>query len=50
MLYEKMWRRIVVARLESSSHMPSVATLKRVADATHSRLRIALEPEAARQL
>jgi ribosome-binding protein aMBF1 (putative translation factor) len=31
-----------VARLESSSHMPSVSTLKRVAEATHSRLRIEL--------
>ncbi|MBQ7585060.1 MAG: helix-turn-helix transcriptional regulator [Desulfovibrionaceae bacterium] len=35
----------VVARLESSSHMPTVATLKKVAEATHSRLRIVLEPE-----
>jgi transcriptional regulator with XRE-family HTH domain len=33
-----------VARLESGSHMPSVTTLKRVAEATHSTLRIALIP------
>lgn len=36
----------VVARLESSTHTPSVSTLKRVAEATHSRLRIVLEPVA----
>ncbi len=35
----------VIARLESSAHTPSVSTLKRVALATHSRLRIVLEPE-----
>jgi len=34
----------VVARLESTSHMPSVSTLKRVAKATRSRLKIELVP------
>lgn len=34
----------VVARLESSAHMPSVSTLKKVAKATNSHLRIVLEP------
>ncbi|MDR3177007.1 MAG: helix-turn-helix domain-containing protein [Desulfovibrio sp.] len=34
----------VVARLESGEHTPSVSTLKRVAEATHSKLRIELVP------
>ena len=34
----------VIARLESGAHTPSVSTLKRVAEATHSKLRIALVP------
>lgn len=34
----------VIARLESSSHVPSVSTLKRVAEATHSKLKIELIP------
>lgn len=34
----------VVARLESGRTMPSTRTLQRFAKATHSRLRIALEP------
>jgi ribosome-binding protein aMBF1 (putative translation factor) len=34
----------VIARLESGAHAPSVSTLKRVAEATHSKLRIALVP------
>lgn len=34
----------VIARLESGSHMPSVSTLKRVAEATHAKLRIELIP------
>jgi ribosome-binding protein aMBF1 (putative translation factor) len=34
-----------VARLESSSYVPSVNTLKKVAEATHSRLRIELVHE-----
>ena len=36
-----------IARLESGSHAPSVSTLKRVAQATHSKLRIELVPEDA---
>jgi transcriptional regulator with XRE-family HTH domain len=36
-----------VARLESSSHTPSVSTLKKVAEATHSRLRIELVPSTS---
>jgi transcriptional regulator with XRE-family HTH domain len=35
-----------IARLESGEHMPSVSTLKRVAEATHSKLRIELVPSA----
>ena len=34
----------VIARLESGAHTPSVSTLKRVAAATHSTLRIELIP------
>ncbi len=34
----------VIARLESGAHVPSVSTLKRVAEATHSKLRIKLVP------
>jgi len=34
----------VIARLESGTHAPSVSTLKRVAEATHSKLRIELVP------
>lgn len=34
----------VIARLESGEHTPSVSTLKRVAEATHSKLRIELVP------
>lgn len=34
----------VIARLESGAHTPSVSTLKRVAEATHSKLRIELVP------
>lgn len=34
----------VVARLESGRAMPSTRTLQRFAKATHSRLRITLEP------
>lgn len=34
----------VIARLESGSHAPSVSTLKRVAAATHSKLRIEFVP------
>lgn len=34
-----------IARLESGSHAPSVSTLKRVAQATHSKLRIELVPD-----
>jgi len=34
----------VVARLESGTHAPSVSTLKRVAEATHSKPRIELVP------
>lgn len=34
----------VIARLESGEHLPSVSTLKRVAEATHSKLRIELVP------
>ncbi|MCL1985737.1 MAG: helix-turn-helix domain-containing protein [Betaproteobacteria bacterium] len=34
----------VIARLESGTHAPSVSTLKRVAEATHSKLRIAFVP------
>ena len=34
----------VIARLESGAHAPSVSTLKRVAEATHSKLRIELVP------
>ncbi|MCL1940163.1 MAG: helix-turn-helix domain-containing protein [Desulfovibrionaceae bacterium] len=37
----------VIARLESGEHMPSVSTLKRVAEATHSKLRIELVPADA---
>ena len=33
----------VVARLESGRHLPSMATLKKVADATGTRLSIQLE-------
>ena len=36
----------VVARLESGTHAPSVSTLKRVAEATHSKLRIEFVPTA----
>jgi ribosome-binding protein aMBF1 (putative translation factor) len=35
----------VVARLESGKVLPSTRTLKRFANATHSRLRITFEPE-----
>ena len=35
----------VVARLEGGKTMPSTRTLKRFADATHTRLRISFEPE-----
>jgi len=31
-----------IARLESGTHTPSVSTLKRVAEATHAKLRIEL--------
>ena len=34
----------VIARLESGTHAPSVSTLRRVAEATHSKLRIELVP------
>jgi len=34
----------VVARLESTSHVPSVSTLRRVAQATGSKLKIELIP------
>jgi len=37
----------VIARLESGAHAPSVSTLKRVAEATHSKLRIELVPAAS---
>lgn len=33
-----------IARLESGSHLPSVSTLRRVAEATHTRLCIELIP------
>ncbi|MDR2892801.1 MAG: helix-turn-helix domain-containing protein [Deltaproteobacteria bacterium] len=36
----------VIARLESGAHTPSVSTLKRVAEATHAKLRIELVPVA----
>jgi len=35
----------VVARLESGRTLPSTRTLKRFAEATHTRLRIHFEPE-----
>jgi ribosome-binding protein aMBF1 (putative translation factor) len=35
----------VVARLESGKVLPSTRTLKRFANATHSRLRITFEPQ-----
>ena len=35
----------VVARLESGRTLPSTRTLKRFAEATHTRLRISFEPE-----
>jgi ribosome-binding protein aMBF1 (putative translation factor) len=35
----------VVARLESGRGLPSTRTLKRFAEATHTRLRISFEPE-----
>jgi len=35
----------VVARLESGKVLPSTRTLKRFAQATHSRLRITFEPQ-----
>ena len=35
----------VVARLESGKVLPSTRTLKRFAEATHSRLRISFEPQ-----
>jgi transcriptional regulator with XRE-family HTH domain len=35
----------VVARLESGKVLPSTRTLKRFANATHSRLRISFEPQ-----
>ncbi|MDR2160583.1 MAG: helix-turn-helix domain-containing protein [Desulfovibrio sp.] len=34
----------VIARLESGGHTPSLSTLKRVAEATHSKLSIELVP------
>jgi ribosome-binding protein aMBF1 (putative translation factor) len=37
----------VVARLESGRSLPSTRTLERFAKATHTRLRISFEPEAA---
>ena len=37
----------VIARLESGGHTPSVSTLRRVAEATHSKLRIELVPTGA---
>lgn len=37
----------VIARLESGEHMPSVSTLKRVAEATHSKLHIELIPASS---
>ncbi len=33
-----------IARLESGAHTPSVSTLRRVAEATHTKLRISLVP------
>lgn len=36
----------VIARLESGEHTPSVSTLRRVAEATHTKLRIELVPAA----
>ena len=35
----------VIARLESGKILPSTRTLKRFAEATHTRLRISFEPE-----
>jgi len=35
-----------IARLESGTHAPSVSTLKRVAEATHSKLKIEFVPQA----
>jgi len=40
--------RTVIARLESGRSLPSTRTLQRLATATGSRLRITLDPPAAR--
>ncbi len=38
-----------IARLEGGSSVPSTRTLKRIADATGTRLRISFEPDPTRQ-
>lgn len=34
----------VISRLESGSHTPSLSTLRRIAEVTHSRLRVEIIP------
>jgi len=42
--WEEARDEFLVARLESGEHLPSVSTLKRVAEATLTKLRIELVP------